>query len=149
MTVTSLIYLGGYTVGVAGQTVNLLPSGSGGSTPSPPILFGGLAHLEERLPCKQKVTGSSPVSSTRLASWNMLSSIKRKSRQALPKLWEIGERLKSINKFAKPIRDKDNASYLTLWGISSAGRARPLQGRGTGFKSLMLHLRDTACEALF
>jgi hypothetical protein len=25
----------GYTVGVAGQTVNLMPSGSGGSTPSP------------------------------------------------------------------------------------------------------------------
>ena len=66
MTVTSLIYLGGYTVGVAGQTVNLLPSGSGGSTPSPPTLFGGLAQLGERLPCKQKVTGSSPVSSTLL-----------------------------------------------------------------------------------
>lgn len=68
MTVTSLIYLGGYTVGVAGQTVNLLPSGSGGSTPSPPTLFGGLAQLGERLFCKQKVTGSSPVSSTCLAS---------------------------------------------------------------------------------
>ena len=27
-------------------------------------LFGGLAHLGERLPCKQEVTGSSPVSST-------------------------------------------------------------------------------------
>lgn len=28
--------MGGYTVGVAGQTVNLLSSDSGGSTPSPP-----------------------------------------------------------------------------------------------------------------
>ena len=29
--------MGGYTVGVAGQTVNLLCLHSGGSTPSPPI----------------------------------------------------------------------------------------------------------------
>lgn len=29
----------GYSVGVAGQTVNLLPSGSGGSTPSPTTNF--------------------------------------------------------------------------------------------------------------
>ena len=29
-------FMGGYTVGVAGQTVNLLSSDSGGSTPSPP-----------------------------------------------------------------------------------------------------------------
>ena len=33
---TSGIDMGGYTVGVAGQTVNLLSSDSGGSTPSPP-----------------------------------------------------------------------------------------------------------------
>ena len=32
--------LGSYTVGVAGQTVNLLPPGSGGSTPSLPTKFG-------------------------------------------------------------------------------------------------------------
>ena len=30
--------MGGYTVGVAGQTVNLLASVSGGSTPSPPTM---------------------------------------------------------------------------------------------------------------
>ena len=29
-------------------------------------LFGGLAHLGERMPCKHEVTGSSPVSSTPL-----------------------------------------------------------------------------------
>ena len=27
----------------------------------------------------------------------------------------------------------------SIWGISSAGRALPLQGRGTGFESLMFH----------
>lgn len=36
-----------YTVGVAGQTVNLLPKGSGGSTPSRRTKFGEMGKSDE------------------------------------------------------------------------------------------------------
>ena len=39
------ILMGSYTVGVAGQTVNLLPLGSGGATPSLPTINGTLVKL--------------------------------------------------------------------------------------------------------
>ena len=46
----------------AGETVNLLPHGSGGSTPSPSTIFcSGVAQLVERLAVNQLVAGSSPA----------------------------------------------------------------------------------------
>lgn len=41
-----------YTVGVAGETVTLIPSGSGGSTPSGRI-YGRVAELVKQLPAKE------------------------------------------------------------------------------------------------
>ncbi len=50
-----------------GQVVKTPPFHGGimGSNPVRVIFFGGLAQLGERLPYKQRVTGSSPVTSIR------------------------------------------------------------------------------------
>lgn len=53
--------LEGYTVGVAGETVNLLSKGSGGSTPSPSTNLASTSMVEEPI-VNRCATGSTPVS---------------------------------------------------------------------------------------
>lgn len=58
-----------YTVVVAGQTVNLLLNGSGGSTPSRRTNFGSISERQSWLTVNQLpygFTGSSPVTTTNL-----------------------------------------------------------------------------------
>jgi hypothetical protein len=58
---------GRYRSGQTGQTVNLLGYPFGGSNPSLPTGFAGVAQLVEHQPSKLRVAGSSPVS--RSMSW--------------------------------------------------------------------------------
>ena len=57
--------------------------------------YGGLAQLGERLPCKQEVTGSIPVLSTKEIDWNGTKGLEAKAEGTGVRFhwvsWEIEE----------------------------------------------------------
>ena len=87
--------------------------------------FGGLAQLGERLPCKQEVTGSIPVLSTKRSrtgqqlSWLEHTTDNREVDGSSP-FWPT-------------------TSNKMKWGFSSAGRAPALQAGGQRFDPANLH----------
>ena len=56
------LIMGRYQSGQMGRAVNPLRQRFGGSNPSLPIFYAGIAQLVERQPSKLNVAGSNPVS---------------------------------------------------------------------------------------
>lgn len=78
------------------------------------LKYAGVAQLVERLPCKQRVAGSSPVASSR----------RTKQRQ------RVLERFVPARRFILE---------LLKWGHSSVGRAVALQATGREFEPPWFH----------
>ena len=62
--------MGRYPVGVAVLTVNQLPNGSGGSTPSLPTKYVEVGESDNTVHCECIIEGCNSLTSTQIAVWS-------------------------------------------------------------------------------
>ena len=106
---------------------------------------GRIAQLGERLPYKQEVTGSSPVSPTILRRsgvvWFNMSACQAEDRGFKSRLLRhlFGEIAQSVEQWTENPRVPGSipglATIIQTSGSSSAGRASRCQREGRGFES--------------
>ena len=94
-----------------------------------------------RLTTNQKIGGSSPSRDIfyflpAINQWKHALRVTGRSYHAWMPEWSKGADLRSAGQF---VRLGSNPSPGSIWGISSIGRVRALQARGTGIETPMLH----------
>ena len=94
-----------------------------------------------RLTTNQKIGGSSPSRDIfyflpSINQWKHALRVTGRSYHAWMPEWSKGADLRSAGQF---VRLGSNPSPGSIWGISSIGRVRALQARGTGIETPMLH----------
>ena len=95
-----------------------------------------------RLTTNQKIGGSSPSRDIfyflpAINQWKHALRVTGRSYHAWMPEWSKGADLRSAGQF---VRLGSNPSPGSIWGISSIGRVRALQARGTGIETPMLHV---------